>query len=117
MNLLKSLILCTVICSLSSTYAYALLGDGVDTRTVSDLYVPAPEDIANVQLYSNKEIAYMVENYSTPELAKVAIQLNKAQIEAAKMNGSKPPARLTKEILTDKEKIADYLRSQYKFSY
>ena len=117
MNLIKYVLLCALFCVLSSTNAYALIGDGVDTRTVSDLYVPAPEDIANIQLYSNKEIEYMVENYSTPQLAKVAIELNKAQTEAAKMNGSTPPARLTKEILTDKEKIADYLRSQYKFSY
>lgn len=117
MKLIKVTLLCAVIYGLSSSCAYALLGDGVDTRTVGDLYVPAPEDIANIQMYSNREINYMVENYSTPQLAKMAIELNKAQIEAAKMNGSTPPARLTKEILSDKEKIADYLRSQYKFSY
>ena len=101
MNLIKYVLLCTILCGLFSTNANALLGDGVDTKTVSDLYVPAPEDIANIQMYSNREINYMVEN----------------QTEAAKMNGSTPPARLTKEILSDKEKIADYLRSQYKFSY
>lgn len=117
MNLIKYTLLCAVFCGLFSTNAYALIGDGVDIKTVSNLYVPAPEDIANVQLYNNKEIEYMVENYSTPQLAKVAIELNKAQTEAARMNGSTPPARLTKEILSDKEKIADYLRSQYKFSY
>lgn len=117
MNLIKYVLLCTILCGLFSTNANALLGDGVDTKTVSDLYVPAPEDIANIQLYSNKEIEYMVENYSLPQMAKAAIELNRAQTEAAKMNGSTPPARLTKEILSDKEKIADYLRSQYKFSY
>ena len=115
MKLTKFTLLFTVIYGLSSSGAHALLGDRVDTRTVGDLYVPAPEDIADIQMYSNKEINYMVENYSTPELAKIAIQLNKAQTEAAKMNGSTPPAKLTKEILTDKEKIADYLRSQYNF--
>lgn len=97
--------------------SFALLGDDVDLRKVGNMNVPAPEDIANMQLYSNKEIEYMIQHYSTPELAKIAIQLNRAQTAIAKKNRQIPPARLTKEILTNKEKIADYLRSQYKFSY
>lgn len=107
-----SITLCTCISS-----ANALLGDGVDTKTVGNLNVPAPQDIAHIQLYSNKEIEYMIKNYSTPELAKRAIQINKAQTEIAKQNGSELPPKLTREILSDKEKIAEYLRSLYKFSY
>jgi len=117
MKLLKKFFIYVVVFVMGISSAKALLGDGVDMRTVSDLNVPAPEDIANIQLYSNKDIAYMVENYSTPELAKIAIKLNKAQIAMAQKNGTTPPDKLTREILTDKQKIADYLRSQYKFSY
>lgn len=117
MKLLKKIFICIAVFLMSTTYANALLGDGVDVRTVSNLNVPAPEDIADIQLYSNKDIEYMVENYSTPELAKIAIRLNKAQTAMAKMNGTTLPQRLTREILTNKQKIADYLRSQYKFSY
>lgn len=117
MKLLKNVLLITLALGLYTSSAQALLGDGVDLRTVGDLYVPAPEDIANIQIYSNREIEYMVKHYSTAKLAKVAIDMNRAQTAAAKRNGTKPPARLTKEILSDKAKIAEYLRSQYKFSY
>lgn len=117
MQLTKKFLFLTLALSLYASSAFALIGDGVDTRTVSDLNVPAPEDIANIQLYSNREINYMVEHYSVPQMAKYVIDVNKAQIATAKMNGNPLPPRLTKEILSDKNKMADYLRSQYKFSY
>lgn len=117
MKSFKNILLLILAIGLYSTSAQALLGDGVDLRSVGDLNVPAPEDIANIQVYSSREIEYMVKNYSTAKLAKIAIDMNRAQTAEAKRNGTKLPARLTKEILSDKDKIADYLRSQYKFSY
>ena len=117
MKLLKNILILSLAFGLYIPSAQALLGDGVDLRTVEDLNVPAPEDIANIQVYSNREINYMVENYSTAKLAKVAIDLNRAQTAAAKRNGVQPPAHLTNEILSDKAKIAEYLRSHYKFRY
>jgi hypothetical protein len=117
MQITKNFLFLTLALSLYAGSAHALIGDGVDTRTVSDLNVPAPEDIANIQMYSNREINYMVKNYSVPQMAKYVIEVNKAQIATAKMNGNPLPPRLTKEILSDKNKMADYLRSQYKFSY
>lgn len=117
MKLLKNILILSLAFGLYIPSVQALLGEGVDLRTVGDLNVPAPEDIANIQVYSNREIEYMVKHYSTARLAKVAIDMNRTQTAAAKRNGTKPPARLTKEILSDKQKIAEYLRSQYKFSY
>jgi len=117
MKLFTTIIALTITLYAYIPSAHALLGDGVDTKTVGNFNVPAPQDIAHIQLYSNKEIEYMIKNYSTPELARKAIQINKTQTEIAKQNGTELPPRLTKEILSDKEKIAEYLRSLYKFSY
>lgn len=117
MQFKKIFISLIIFTSLYTAPAKALIGDMVDMRTVGDLNVPAPEDIAEIQRYSNREINYMVEHYSTPQMAKYVIQVNKAQIAAAKRDGTPVPPRLTKEILSDKNKMADYLRSQYKFRY
>ena len=117
MKLLKNALYLSLALGLYTSSASALIGEGVDTRSVADLNVPAPEDIAEIQAANNREINYMLEKYSTPQLAKEAIQLNRAQIEAAKRSGVTPPARLTEDILTDRNKLADYLRSQYKFRY
>lgn len=84
---------------------------------VGGLYVPDPENIAGIQRYDNREIEYMVQNYSAPELAREAIRINNAQRQAALRSGATPPAKLTREILQSKEKTAEWLRSQYKFSY
>ena len=88
-----------------------------DLNTVGNLNVPSPKDIAKIQLESNRSVEYMVENYTLPELAQYAVRLNEAQRNAAKINGGTVPPRLTREILQDRDNIADYLRSQYKFSY
>ena len=117
MKLLKNALYLSLALGLYTSSALALIGDGVDTRSVADLNVPAPEDIAEIQAASNREINYMLDNYSTPQLAREAIRLNKAQIAAAQKSGITPPARLSKEMLSDRNKLADYLRSQYKFSY
>ena len=81
------------------------------------LYAPKPKDIAQAQLSAYKEVDYMVENYSLPELARVAIRINKVAIAQAHQNGTIPPTKLTREIIQDREKLADYIRSQYKFTY
>ena len=117
MKLLKNILYLGLVLGLCTSSAFALVGNEVDTRTVADLNVPAPEDIAEIQAFSNREINYMLQKYSTPQLAKTAIEINRAQIEAAKKNGTTPPAKLTEDILTNRDKLADYLRSQYKFSY
>ena len=57
MQLTKKFLFLTLALSLYASSAFALIGDGVDTRTVSDLNVPAPEDIANIQLYSSNGTA------------------------------------------------------------
>ena len=89
----------------------------VDIDSVKNLNLPSPRSIVQAQRASNSEIDYMIENYSLPELARFAVQLNQQQIKEAEMRGATPPARLTKAILADKQKIGEYLRSFYKFSY
>lgn len=88
-----------------------------DLDNVMDAYVPSPKKVAKAQFSENKRIQYMVDNYTLPQLARYAVQLNQAEINRAKVSGQKPPAKLTRTILEDREKIADYLRSHYKFTY
>ena len=88
-----------------------------DLNSVKDAYVPAPKDVAKMQLDANKRVEYMIENYTLPELAQYAVRMNDAQRNAAKLSGEQIPPRLTREILEDRDKIADYLRSQYKYNY
>lgn len=115
MNTLRNIVFALII--VYSAGAAAAVNDDTYSRSVGNYNVLSPHDVIQAQSSSNREIEYMLKNYSLPELAKTAIQINKSQIEAAKRDGEVPPAKLTKEILSDKEKIADYLRSQYKFSY
>ncbi|MEE6207313.1 MAG: hypothetical protein VZR95_04590 [Alphaproteobacteria bacterium] len=89
----------------------------VELKTVMNAYVPEPQQVAGVQLSANKRIQYMIDNYTTPQLAQQAVQLNQAEINQARISGQKPPAKLTRAILDDREKIADYLREHYKFKY
>lgn len=89
----------------------------VDLDTVGQANVPSPRAIAQAQRATNNEVDYMVEHYSLPELARYAIQINKLQIKEAQKSGTTPPAKLTKEILSDKQKIGEYLRSFYKYTY
>lgn len=88
-----------------------------DINDVNNAYVPSPKDVAKMQLESNKRIEYMIENYTLPELAQYAVRMNDAQRNAARLSGEQMPPRLTREILENRNKIADYLRSQYKYNY
>ena len=76
---------------------------------------PSLTEIAKIQSGTNQEIEYMLDNYSLPQLAQYAVRVNRAQREAAKRAGTTLPPKLTREILQDREKIGQYLRSQYAF--
>ncbi|MBQ8672117.1 MAG: hypothetical protein IJ525_06320 [Alphaproteobacteria bacterium] len=91
--------------------------NGVDLNSVMDAYVPSPVNVIEAQHGSNKDIQYMLDNYSLPELARYAMNINKRAIKEAKIRNTTPPPKLTREILTDREKIGEYLRSLYKFEY
>ena len=93
------------------------LCQAADISQTETLYAPKPKDVAQAQLSTYKDVEYMVENYSLPELARVAIRINKVAIAQARKNGTTPPAKLTREMIQDREKLADYIRSQYKFTY
>lgn len=79
--------------------------------------IAPPEAIANLQNTQDSEIDYMVEHYSQPELAQYAVEMYKAEVRNAKLTGKALPPRPTREILSDKQKIGEYLRSFYKYSY
>ena len=98
-------------------FASAAFAQEVDLKNVQEANVVSPRNIAQAQRSTNNEIEYMIENYSLPELARYAVHLNKLQIKEAQASGSEVPAKLTKEILSDRQKIGEYLRSFYKFSY
>lgn len=95
----------------------ATASDIIDFDKQGNIYAPKISSISQAQFSSNKEIQYMLENSSLPELARYAIRINQAQIEAAKRSGRTPPEKLTREILSDRDKIADYLRSLYKYQH
>ena len=82
-------------------------------ENVTNLHEESPEEIAIIERSGNHRVQYMLDNYTLAEMAQYAIEYNKAQIAAAKNGETTPPQRLTKEILQDKEKIAEYLRSQF----
>lgn len=89
----------------------------IDLDHVMNSNVPSPREVGQIEAVSNRRIQYMIDNYTLPQLAQQAIQLNKAEIEQAKMDKKEIPAKLTREILEDREKIADYLRQYYKYRY
>lgn len=63
----------------------------------------------------NQEIIYMMNNYSLEEMAQYAIRLNKADRQVAAAGGMPIPEKLSREVLSDKRLIAEYLRSRYDF--
>lgn len=80
-------------------------------------YMVPPQQIADVQHPSEKSIQYMLDNYSLERMAQYAIRLNSAQIKAAEAQGTPVPAKLSRETLQSKDKIAEYLRSLYRYEY
>ena len=79
--------------------------------------IAPPEQIADLQNTQDLEIEYMLANYSQPELAKYTIEMYKAAARNAKLTGKELPPKPTREMLADKQKIGEYLRSFYKYSY
>ncbi len=64
-----------------------------------------------------KEIDYIVEHSTNGELRDYAKMLNMKEREEAKLAGITLPEKLSDEILNDKEKLIEYIRSCYKFPY
>lgn len=89
-------------------------------QTVSGANIPniaPPEAIADLQNTQDSEIEYMITNYSQPELAQYTIEMYKTAVRSAKLTGKELPPKPTREMLADKQKIGEYLRSFYKYSY
>lgn len=89
----------------------------MDLDTVGDSYVAKPRDVAKAQHTMNLRLQKMYDTYSLPELAQQALQINQARIRSARRAGKTPPMPLTREILSDREKIIEYLKSEYKIEY
>ena len=79
--------------------------------------IAPPEAVVSIQDTQDSEIEYMIENYSQPELAQYTVEMYKTAVRNAKINGNELPPKPTREILNDKQKIGEYLRSFYKFTY
>ena len=110
--------------SLSFTSTYVQAGEifrapkkEKNIETPDILYVVPPQKIADDQYPADKNIQYMLDNYSLERMAQYAIRLNNAQIKAAEAQGTTVPARLSRETLESKEKIAEYLSSLYWYEY
>jgi hypothetical protein len=86
-------------------------------QTLGNISDIPPAKIAEIQRYKNKSIDDMVEKMSDKELKKYIKAMNKAEIESAKQSGRKIPPLLDENTLNDKEKIKEYLRSTYKYTY
>lgn len=81
------------------------------------LNVPSPEAIVAAQSVENAQLEYMMQHYTTEQMAQYAIRISRAQRAAAKKAGQPLPEKLTKEQLQSKEALRDYLRSMYNFKY
>lgn len=82
------------------------------TQSADTSKASAPTQV-NPKKQGYRDIIYMMNNYSVEEMAQYAIHLNKAERQAAASSGKPLPAKLSKEILQNKELIAEYLRSRY----
>ena len=77
----------------------------------------SPTDIAKIQNSARREIQFMLDTYSDAELQAYAKRINKQAIKNAKENGKTVPPKLSKEILSDRKKIGEYLRSFYDYEF
>ncbi|MBP5216170.1 MAG: hypothetical protein J6039_06445 [Alphaproteobacteria bacterium] len=90
----------------------------VDLSKVENLKVAAPSAIARANRLPRRELKYMEENYSTPELARYALRINRSQITQAIANKAETlPPKLNKETLQDRQKLLDYIAENYKYEY
>lgn len=89
----------------------------MDLDSVGNDYVASPKRTAKAQHSMNQVLQNMYDTYSLPELAHHALRLNEAKIRAARREGYTPPKPLTREILSDRDKIIEYLKSEYAVKY
>ena len=64
-----------------------------------------------------KELNFVLEHYTDGELRNYARVLNMQQIEEAKAAGKPVPEKISEEILQDRAKLAEYIRSCYNLPY
>lgn len=105
-------IVCLALCG----FTYAAVAQ-IDRVSMNEANVAPPKTVVDLQNPQDTEIDYMIEHYSQPELAKYAIEMYKTEVRNAKLKGIEPPEKPTREMLEDKQKIGEYLRNFYKFSY
>lgn len=84
-----------------------------ETKQIN-LNEPSAAEISSAHSVAYRDIDYMENNYSLPEFAQYAIQLHKALSQYASRNNTEMPEPLNADILSDKQKIGDYLRQIYK---
>ena len=113
--MIKYIFSITLICTLTTFISSVNAQNTEDS--VLNAYVAPPSQVAKAQLSANKEIQYMIDNYSLEKMAQMAKQLNNAMRRQAMLTGEPLPPKLTEETLSSKEKIGEYLRSQYEYHY
>jgi hypothetical protein len=89
----------------------------MDNTLLGNENVISPEEVVKAQSAENRLIDYMLKTYSDKKLIAYAKMLNKSDIDKAKILGATPPALLTDEDLSDRNKIGEYLRSRNKYTY
>ena len=76
-----------------------------------------PEDVIAAQSAYQRQIQYMLDNYSDAELRNYTKAINNAEIQAAKLRGNPVPATLGYDTLHNREKMGKYLRSLQRYKY
>jgi len=123
------LILCTVFICRQATainiisYAESEEENDETLTSLSNTNDISPEEVAKNNLSSERELNYIINNYSDSSLRNYAKSLNNMEIASAKKlnkntNGSDTeeiavPETLSEETLNDREKLIEYIRSQY----
>lgn len=85
--------------------------------SVGNINVVSPTDIAKSERSFERELLYMMTHYSDAELRRLAVSLNRHEILIAKKNNQVPPEKLDDSVLSNREKIADYIRSIHQYKY
>src|SRR5574344_2152741 len=71
-------------------------------ETIANANVVSPTDVANAQRSGNLHIQRMLDTYTDGQLREYALSVNKAQIAAARLNGTTPPEKLSTEVLSNR---------------
>ena len=86
-------------------------------QTLGNISDIPPAKVAKIQQHSTKFIEDMIRNMSDEDLKKYVKAINNAEIRAAKQSGRKVPPLLDEATLNNRDKIREYLRSAYKYTY